>query len=166
MRTPMVALAAIALAACAKTSTPPADTTASSSAMMPAANTADAKAAIAKLRDDWIAAANKKDAATVAGVYTDDAVFVSTESPVAKGRTAIQAAFAKSFPVSSNLRVNSEKTEISGDIGYDYGTYTWYVTPPKGKAGDVSGNYLVTFKRQSDGSWKISEHVSTTPPKA
>lgn len=166
MRTTMIALAVGTLAACAKTSTPPADSTASSSAMMPAANTADEKAAIAKLRDDWVAAANKKDAATVAGFYTDDASFVTTESPLANGRSAIQAALAKSFAAASDLKVNSEKTELSGDIGYDYGSFTWHITPPKGKPFDSEGRYIVTFKRQSDGSWKIAEHVSTTPPKS
>jgi uncharacterized protein (TIGR02246 family) len=162
----MIALAAIALAACAKTNPPAADTTASSTATVSAASNDDAKAAIAKLRDAWVAAANKKDAATVAGYYTDDAGFVTTESPFASGRSAIQAALTKSFAVASDLKVNSVKTEISGDIGYDYGTFTWHITPPNGKAFDSNGHYIVTFKKQSDGSWKIAEHVSTTPPKS
>lgn len=166
MRTTVVALTALALAACAKTSTLPTDTTASTaSAAMPAAGTADAEAAIGKVRDAWVAAADKKDAAAVAGMYTDDAVFVSSENPVANGRSAIQAAFAKSFPVTTNLKVSSEKTEVGGDLAYDYGTYSEHITPPKAKAMDLTGTYLVVLKKQSDGSWKIVRHLSTTPPK-
>jgi uncharacterized protein (TIGR02246 family) len=166
MRTPILALAAIALAACAKTTPPAADSTASSTAMMPAAGNDDAKAALAKLRDDWVAAANKKDVAAVSGFYTDDAAFVTTESPLANGHDAITAALTKTFAVASDLKVDSKRTEVSGDIGYDYGTFTWHITPPKGKAFDTGGNYIVTFKKQSDGSWKIAEHVATTPPKS
>ena len=166
MRTPMIALAVVTLAACAKTSTPPADTTASTSAMMPAAGNNDAKAAIAKLRDDWVAAANKKDAATVSGFYTDDAVLAGTTVPVTNGRAAIEKVWADAFPIASNLKVNSEKTEVSGDMAYDYGSYSQHIAPPKGKAMEDAGRYLVVFKRQADGSWKIAAHVGVTPAKS
>lgn len=160
------AVAAIVLGGCAKSSAPAADTSAGSTAMAPAADTAIATAAVAKLRNAWADAANRKDAATVAAMYSDNAVFVSSDQPVASGRAAIQAAFAKTFPISSDLKISSEKTEASGDLAYDYGTYTQRVTPPKGKAMEIGGNYLVVLRKQSDGSWKIVRHVGTTPPKS
>jgi uncharacterized protein (TIGR02246 family) len=166
MRTSMVAFASIALAACAKTNAPPADTTASSSAMMPAASNDDAKAAIGKLRDAWVAAANAKNSAAVGAMYTDDAVLAGTTVPVTNGRAAIEKVWADAFPIASNLKVNSEKTEVSGDMAYDYGTYSQHIAPPKGKAMEDTGRYLVVFKRQADGSWKIAAHVGVTPAKS
>jgi len=113
-----------------------------------------------------VAAANNKDAATVGSMYSDDAVFVSSENPETRGRDAIQKAFSESFAVASDLKVNSENVEVSGDLAYDYGTFSQHLAPPKAKAMDLHGNYLVVFKKQSDGSWKIVRHVSATPPKS
>lgn len=166
MRKTLIVLAAIAAAGCAKSGTPAADTTAGNpGAMMPAASIADAKAEIWKVRDAWVAAAEKKDAAAVAALYSDDAVVVGTDMPATSGRPAIRAAFAKAFPMTTDLKVNSQMTDVSGDLAYDYGTYSEHVSPPKGKPMDVSGTFLVTLRRQSDGSWKIVRHLTATPPK-
>lgn len=166
MRKLLIVLAGIAVAGCAKSGPPAADTTASKpGTTTPAASVADAKAEIWKVRDAWVAAAEKKDAAAVAALYADDAVVVGTDMPATSGRSAIQAAFAKAFPMTTDLKVHSEMTDASGDLGYDYGTYSEHVSPPKGKAMDVGGTFLVTLRRQTDGSWKIVRHLTATPPK-
>ncbi len=165
MRTITLALTAIALAACAKTGTTPADTTAASGTAA-SATTEDVGVSVGNIRDAWVAAANKKDAATVSTFYTDDAVLVTNDSPVASGRDAIKASFAKSFPTESDLKVNSEKVESSGDLAVDYGTFSQHVKPPKGKAMDVDGHYIVVLKRQSDGAWKIVRQMGVAAPRA
>src|SRR5438105_12307754 len=127
MRTPILAIAAITLAACAKTDNAASSGYSSASSTTSAADSSDAKAAIAKLRNTWVDAANKKDAAAVGATYTDDAVFVSSENPETRGRDAIQKAFAQSFAVASDLKVSSENTEVSGDLAYDYGSYSQHI---------------------------------------
>lgn len=133
------------------------DTTAS-----PAATSAD----IAAVRDAWLAAAARDDAAAVAAMYTDDAIFVATEAPAARGRAAIQQALAESFPISTVDTVDSKEVVVSGDVAYDYGEYQQTVTPPNGAQQTFRGHYVVVLRRQADGSWKLSKHVSTTPPAA
>lgn len=167
MRTPILALAALTLAGCGKTGqSGSSEYSSAASSTMPATDTTDAKAAIARLRNEWVAAANKKDAAAVGATYTDDAVFVSSENPETRGRAAIQKAFAESFAIASDLKVSSERTEVSGDLAYDYGSYSQHVAPPKAKAMDLHGYYIVILKKQGDGSWKIARHISATPPKS
>src|SRR5688572_25928041 len=56
---------------------------------------------IEALRDQWVAAAEKDDAATVTALYTEDAVVTSPDDPSAEGREAIQALWVKNFPLSS-----------------------------------------------------------------
>ena len=159
-----------ALAACTKSSTPAADTatagtgTDTMSAATSPASDAAARDALGKVRAAWQEGANRNDPAAVAAMYTDDATFVGTESPLASGRQEIQAALAKSFPISKIESIDSKDLVVSGDMAYDYGTFRQTVTPPNAKAMTVNGYYLVICRRQSDGSWKISRHVSTTPP--
>jgi uncharacterized protein (TIGR02246 family) len=156
----------LATTACSKNDASTSDTSGATATAMAPANDDAAKDAIGKLRSSWMDAANRKDSATVAGYYTDDATFVGTEAPLAEGRAAIQSAFAKSFPVSKLDNIDSKELVVSGDVAYDYGTFKQEVTMPGGKTQTINGYFLVTLKRQADGSWKIVRHVSTTPPKS
>jgi uncharacterized protein (TIGR02246 family) len=127
------------------------------------ANEAATRAQIEQLRNDWIAAAERDDAATIAPMYVDDAVMVGTGTPPASGREAIQEALAQGFPQSRNLRVTSRDLTVSGDVAYDYGEFSEEFTPPGGRSETRTGHYVVILKRQSDGNWKIVRHVSTMP---
>jgi uncharacterized protein (TIGR02246 family) len=162
MRAVRMALAAVLLGACAKGGGRAGD---SSAAGASAADTANAAAAVAKVREAWADGAHNKDAAGVAAMYTDDAVLVGSEQPLTSGRSAIQAALEKQFPISHGLQINSENTDVSGDLAYDFGTYAQEVQPPGGKMTVVGGAYLVVLKRQANGSWKIVRHMTATPPK-
>lgn len=153
-----------AVAACSKADTSTSDTSgATATAMAPASDDA-ARDAIGKIRSAWQEAANRKDSAAVAAYYADDATFVGTESPMVEGKAAIQGDFAKTFPVSNFESIDSKELVVSGDVAYDYGTYKQVVTMPNRPPQTINGYYLVTLKRQGDGSWKITRHVSTTPP--
>lgn len=161
MRAARMALAAVVLCACSKSGS----TSADSSAAGGAADTTSGPAAVAKVRDAWAEGAHNKDAPKVAAMYTDDAVLVGSDQPLTSGRAAIQAALDKNFPMSHGLQINSENTDVSGDLAYDFGTYAQEITPPGGKTTVVGGAYLVVLKKQHDGSWKIVRHMTTTPPK-
>ena len=122
-----------------------------------------ARAQIEQLRSNWIAAAERDDAATIAPMYVDDAVMVGSGTPPARGRDAIQQALAQGFPLTGNLRVDSRDLTVSGDVAYDYGEFSEQFTPPGGRAQTRTGHYVVILKRQDDGSWKIVRHISTFP---
>jgi uncharacterized protein (TIGR02246 family) len=127
---------------------------------------AAARAAIERIRDTWRSAAERDDAGAVAGLYTDDAIFVGTETPEVRGRAAIQERFGEQFPMSTVSRIESSDLTVSGDMAYDYGEFTQQVTPPNAPGQTINGHYLVVLRRQGDGSWKIVKHVSTTPTTA
>ncbi len=153
-----------AAVACAKTGNPAADS-ATQAAAAAAANDS-AKAALAKLRDGWKEAANRKDATAVAAFYTDDATLVGTDIPIASGKDAILKAISESLPILTIDNIDSKETVVNGDVAYDYGTFKQTVAPPKQKTQTIEGYYLVALKKQSDGSWKIVHHLSTNAPPA
>ena len=167
MRKSLLVLLCLVAAACQQErAQTPAENTANAAPPPAQTDTAADAQSVAQLRDQWVAAAEKDDAATVAGLYTDDAVLASGEG-TADGRQAIQGTFGKSFPMTSNLKITSRELEVSGDLAYDYGEYTQRITPPKGKAMDVTGRYLVVLKRQAGGGgWQIDKHVSFVVPPA
>ena len=122
------------------------------------------KDAVGKVRSMWKDFADKKYSAGVAGLYTDDAVLVGTNIPAATGKSEITTRLGQMLAVASNTDIESKETVVGGDVAYDYGTYTQTITPPKGKPMQVNGTYLVTLRKQPDGSWKISHHMSNVQP--
>ena len=153
----LVAIPLLLLSACAEKSAETADTT--TAAAVPATG-----AVVDTAREAWMAAAAKDDAAAVGAMYTEDAVFVSSEAPPAIGRAAIQEAFARVFPISAIDRITSKEVVVSGDLAYDYGEYQQTITPPGGAPQAVRGHYVVILRRQSDGSWKLAKHLDVSPP--
>jgi len=156
-RRTLVALSLLAFSACAEKPADTADTTA------PAPAT---RAVVDSAREAWIAAAARDDAAAVAAMYTDDAVVVGSEGPPLVGRAAIQQALAEGFPVSTINSITSKEIVVSGDLAYDYGEYQETFTLPNSQPQTIKAHYLVTLRRQPDGSWKLSKHLTTTPPAA
>lgn len=152
----------IAAIACQPADSEPGMATDTATADDPAA----ARAQIEQVRDTWGAAADRDDAAAVAALYAQDAIFVGTETREVRGRSAIQETWAEQFPISNVTRIDSKDLTVSGDVAYDYGEFTQQVTPPNAPAQTINGHYLVILRRQGDGSWKIVRHVSTTPPAA
>jgi uncharacterized protein (TIGR02246 family) len=167
MRKRLLIISVVALAAaCSKEAPRTSETTSATVATQRANDGTAGRAAIEKVRDAWVAAEKKDDAAAVAALYTDDAVFVGTETPAAHGKAAIQEAFAKSFPVSTLTHLESKELIANDKMGYDFGEFTQQVAPPNGKPMTINGQYLVALARQPDESWKITKHVATTPPAA
>jgi uncharacterized protein (TIGR02246 family) len=117
-------------------------------------------AASGELRAQWIAAAERDDAAAVAAMYADDAIFLSNDGGVYNGRAAIEAALAESFKTGSGLTVTEESTETVGEVVYATGEWMQKIATPDGKTVDAEGRYLVISRLQPDGTWKIARHVS------
>ena len=58
-----------------------------------------------------------------------------------------------------------EVTEL-GDTAYEVGDYTMKMQPPGADAMSDRGKYLVVWKRQADGAWKLAVDIWNTnlPP--
>jgi uncharacterized protein (TIGR02246 family) len=115
---------------------------------------ANAKA-LAKLDDDWSAAAATRDAAKVASFYAEDALAYPPNEPVAVGRAAAQKVWAAYF-ADPSFRISWKTThaEVNGDLGFTSGTYEDSFKGPDGKLVEEKGKYLCVWKKQKDGSWK------------
>jgi uncharacterized protein (TIGR02246 family) len=97
------------------------------------------------------------DAQKFASFYATDASFYPPDSPVVKGRDAIEATFkqlssAPGFALS--WTVSSSQIGAAGDIAYLAGAYEVKVT-----GGGEKGKYVTAWKKQADGSWKVTNDI-------
>ena len=119
---------------------------------------AEAKRAIDKGNAQWIAAWEKGDPEMVAAIFTDDAVMLSQGGRVFKGRQQIferQKEAMQSVTRPIKVSVITVKIWLDGDAAYETGKYKDQYTE-KGKPVTEAGRYVTMWKRQSDGSWKLS----------
>lgn len=118
---------------------------------------ANAGPEIAKVREAWIAAYNAKDAAKVASLYSENAVY-ATMVGVAKGRQQIQAALQKEMDSGTQL------LSVSPDGGGASGAMAWEEGSYEGKVNNATqtGRFLVVLKK-SGGEWRLESHNAVVP---
>ena len=98
---------------------------------------------------------NAKDWKGDLALYSEDAILLPPNQAAVQGKAAIQA-WDEAFPPFSNFQEQSLEIEGQGDLAYDRGTYSMTVTPAGAAPIEDHGKYLTIWRKQADGSWKIS----------
>lgn len=84
----------------------------------------DVAPGITETREQYIAAYNRHDAAAVAALYTDDAVFVNPDGTELSGRDQIQRELDTFFrDARPQLTASATATEGAGELGWEIGGY-------------------------------------------
>lgn len=113
----------------------------------------------------WSQAATAKDLDKVISFYADDAVELPNQGPAAKGKENIRKTWGPLLaPPGSGLSWQTSSLEIarSGELAYETGNYNFVTIDKKGKTNDQKGKYVVVWKKQSDGSWKVVVDTDNT----
>ena len=111
----------------------------------------------------FVEAYNRGDVASVAALYTDDAVLLPPNLETLRGRQAIQEFWngARQMGV-REVMLQTVSVEDSGHLAYEIGAYTLQIQPEGGEATTDKGKYMVIWKRQADGSWKLAVDIWNT----
>jgi uncharacterized protein (TIGR02246 family) len=111
----------------------------------------DADAYIRTAAQRYTSAFNAGDAATVASFYTDDAVLTPPNMPATQGIAAIRGAVSGFLASHPTLSFSPDSITQNGDTATERGRYTL-------TAGGQTdhGTYTAVWKRQADGTWKMS----------
>jgi ketosteroid isomerase-like protein len=120
---------------------------------------------LAKLDDEWSAAAVARDVDRVASFYAEDAIAYPPGEPVAVGKAAAKKVWAAYFSDPSfSISWKTLRAEVSksGELGYTSGTYEASYKGPDGKPVAEKGKYLCTWKLQADGTWKAVHDMWNT----
>jgi uncharacterized protein (TIGR02246 family) len=119
---------------------------------------ADVRRAIDKGNEQWIEGWKKGDAAMVAAIFADDGVQLAGSGKIFKGPQQIlerQKASMQGVDPGVKVTVTTVNVWLDGDTAYETGKYK-YEYIEKGKPSKDEGRYVTIWKRQKDGSWKLS----------
>ena len=108
-------------------------------------------AEINTFRSAYQDAYNKKDGATLAAMYEDDAVVVNPDGSTLMGIDAIRKALTTAAPNWNAATITSDTMRVYGHSAWDVGVFT--TTGPNGEK--ITSRYLVTLRRGLT-QWKLA----------
>jgi uncharacterized protein (TIGR02246 family) len=156
-------LAALAAACSAPPAAPPAPP---APAPPPDTRAAD-EATIRNHIRDWAAAAKSKDLDKFLSFYAPDGVLMVEGTPDARGTAGLREG-AEALFKDPNFALSFEPDSVvvsrSSDMAYETGHYTLSVTGPAKKPITVPGQYVVVWRKQADGTWKVAVDAPVSDP--
>jgi ketosteroid isomerase-like protein len=60
----------------------------------------------------------------------------------------------------TNLDITSSNIEVGQDLATEIGTFQQTTQTADGQEQTIDGHYLVVLRRQADGRWLITQHVT------
>jgi uncharacterized protein (TIGR02246 family) len=134
-------------------------------AVRPADTRASDEAAIRAASAAWSQAAAAKDLDKAVSFYGDGAVVMAPKAPAMHDIENIRKNWAEGFAMPGpGLSWHTTTVEVarSGELAYENGTYDFLMTGKNGKTSDYKGKYLVIWKKQADGAWKVAVDMDNT----
>jgi uncharacterized protein (TIGR02246 family) len=132
--------------------------TRSALAAAPAATRAADEAAIRGKDDTFEQAIAAKNVEQILALYADNAVLFAPKAPAAIGKHAIRDAF-QGLMMAPGVKMTFKTTHIivsrSGDLAMQRATFQLETTGKDGKASTETGQAVMVWRKQSDGTWKV-----------
>ncbi len=123
-------------------------------------NSTAVRGAIEAAYDQFKTAFNNGNAAGVAALYTENATLMPPNSETIHGKQGIQEYWNAGIEMGlKDLKLTIMDVKVSGDTAYESGKYTIKVPVEGQKDITDSGKYLVVWKRQDDGAWKMHSDI-------
>jgi ketosteroid isomerase-like protein len=129
--------------------------------MTAGALTAVDRAAIARAREDWLAAVNADDVdGMVALLAIDGLAFPPHESPLLSLESHRAWHQARVAQFKTKISMSSEELHGAGDLAFDRLSYEIQLTPRTGGgANDDQGACVWIWRREPDGAWKVARAI-------
>jgi uncharacterized protein (TIGR02246 family) len=120
---------------------------------LPAADVAAIRAAERALAEAFESA----DPAAWVDSYTEDAVFVGPGAPALEGRQALLDAVP--LISISSMEIAADSTLGAGDFAATLGRASWVRGPAGSAAPRVRRRFLMVWRRDPDGRWRIAREL-------
>lgn len=123
------------------------------------------RARVERLDKAWVDAYNRGDIPGVAAMYAEDAMAFPPESEIVKGRPAIEALWkgVRDTGVQS-IDLTVLDVQTSGILLVETGKANLHVAGAGSPQATVTVKYVVVWKKQKDGSWKILRDIWNSLP--
>jgi uncharacterized protein (TIGR02246 family) len=125
----------------------------------------EASAAIEAANTKFSKAFERGDSKAISGMYTSDAIAFPPESEMIQGNEAI-AEFWNATRNSGVTSVTLATLDVDrdGDIAYEVGKVFLTILAEGKEPTTASAKYVVVWKRQVDGSWKLHRDIWNSLP--
>lgn len=113
----------------------------------------------------WLKAYQSKDATAAAAFYAKDGAMLAPNRPLLTGQSALTKFIAQSFKLDDyDIVWHAKKAAVarSGELGYTSGSYEMSFRPPRAKLFLDKGKYLMVWRKQPDGAWKVLFDISNS----
>jgi uncharacterized protein (TIGR02246 family) len=111
----------------------------------------------------WEEAVQAKDFDRVLAFYRDDCVGIFTGLPISIGKAGMRDIWQRILS-RKQLSLHWKPTHIelaqSGELAYDFGSMTLTYVDAKGAKVDFVGKYVVVWKKEADGQWRVAVDAS------
>ncbi|HEV8199759.1 MAG TPA: SgcJ/EcaC family oxidoreductase [Candidatus Polarisedimenticolia bacterium] len=125
----------------------------------------EARAAIDVANARFSEAFARGDGNALAAMYTPDAIVFPPDSEMIRGNEAI-GEFWKATRESGvqSAVLTTEDVGRSGDVAYEAGKVTLTIQPAGKEPTKAAAKFVVIWKRQLDGSWKLHRDIWNSLP--
>jgi uncharacterized protein (TIGR02246 family) len=131
----------------------------------PSASTAEAEAQV-RARSRGVADAEaRKDVLAVMPFWAEDAVVHFNGEAALKGKAAIQKMYAERLPRLDTFRAASESIQVAPGGGLAWETGSTAVTLPNASGPPSTSKFLIVWRKEADGKWRIAACALTANPK-
>jgi len=111
--------------------------------------------AIARTKDDFVAALRNGDAAAASAIYADDAQLLAPSAELFAGRDAITAFWRAGLEAGvSEVEFEALQLDREGGFAFEIGRYAFRLEAVDGGTVVDRGKYVLVHRRQEDGSWR------------
>jgi uncharacterized protein (TIGR02246 family) len=126
------------------------------------------KDSIQAIERQWSAAFTAGDAAAIGNLYSEDGATVQPSGDWFRGRAAITESMKKQLDT-INVASREDITEEvipAGDYIVEFGHYSFSGTTKKGnKPVSGAGRYVVVWRKDADGQWRLYRDMGSEAPK-
>lgn len=103
---------------------------------------------------------NNKDAAEIAKQYTEDASLFPPGAPRHDGRKGVQDFWQAAIDMGlGNVTLTTLEVEEFGDTASEVGTVTGTVPGEDGNPIELTGKYIVLWKKNGEGYWRLHRDI-------
>jgi len=128
---------------------------------------ADARAAIEAANTRFSEILAHGDSASLGAMYTSDAILFPPGEEMVRGSAAIGQFWKKTHESGvASAKLTTTDVERSGDIAYETGKVELVIRAEGKPDSSASAKYLVVWKRQDDGTWKLHRDIWNDLPPA
>jgi len=109
----------------------------------------------------WLKAFAARDLEKSLSFCAADCEVLPQHAGAAKGPEAIRELFHRWFKPGLKIRWTPDRVEASGELGFSSGSYEMSFEESGTTISD-RGKYVIVWKKQADGSWKVVRDISNS----